>query len=237
MNGSEGSLDIIREVEHLMLKKFQTEPFHNLYQRFGYVQKSLEHGGTCSDKTLSFYEAVKTLPVTARLHSARIRGKDIHRLLRVRISGQDFFADVGNGWPTTRLHPVNRDISYQSFGIGFRTMVLRDRLAVYCRRVGGERHMMDVPLVSESESEISRAIQQRFSSGIEYPFSSGIRFSQVVCGRFLFLRDDRLMIYSPNEPCRVLEGLAEDQLANTLDVYFGFDLGVLWSDLPIDRRC
>jgi arylamine N-acetyltransferase len=230
MNCREDLLGLIREVERVMLAKFQTEPFHNLYLKCGYMQQSLEHGGTCSDKTLSFYESVKALPVMAHLHSARIRGKDIHRLLRVRISGQDFFADVGSGWPTTRLHPVDQEISYESFGIGFRTVLLQDCLAVYCSRDGGERHMMDVPLASDPESEIIRAIQQRFHSGIEYPFSAGIRFSKVVGDRFLFLRDDQLEIYSPNEPCRVLEGLAEDQLAHTLKVYFDFDLGVLRPD-------
>lgn len=237
MSGAEELLGLIREVERVMLAKFQTEPFHNLYLRCGYLQQSLDHGGTCSDKTLSFYEAVKALPVTAHLHSARIRGNDIHRLLRIRIAGQDFFADVGSGWPTTRLHPVDQEISYESFGIEFRTMVIQDYLAVYCIRDGGERHMMDVPLASTPESEIMRAIQQRFHTGIVYPFSAGTRFSQVVGDRFLFLRDDRLEIYSPNEPCRVIEGLADDQLANTLKMYFDFDLGILRSNSPRDRRC
>jgi arylamine N-acetyltransferase len=216
----------VKLVEALMLEKFRTEPFHNLYLRYGYRQTTLAYGGTCSDKTLSFYRALRALKVTARLHSAFIGGAEIHRLVKVQIAGKAYFADVGNGWPSIHLLPLHDEVEYECFGMRYRS-VIQDRSArIYNTRKGTERMQVEIPFESKPEEQILADIDARFSRGIEYPFSRGLRFSQVVRGRFIFLRDDRLEIYEPTGYSEVV-GIEEAALAEVLHEYFGFDIGLL----------
>jgi len=196
--GSEPTM--VRAVEELMLEKFRSEPFHNLCLLRGYPQPFPGSGGTCSDKALSFLTAVRGLGVEAHLHTAFIGGAEIHRLVRLSLCGRGYFADVGNGWPSARLYPADRETTYSCFGIGFRTVPQSDRISVFCRREETERHTMDIMLQPRPEAEILAEIASRFDSGIEYPFSRGVRFSRVVGERFLFLRDDQLEIYPEGEP-------------------------------------
>ena len=221
--------DVVKAVEALMLEKFETEPFHNLYVTHGFKQTTRAYGGTCSDKTLSFCEAVQALGVPATLHTARIGGAEIHRLAKLRLEGRTYFADVGNGWPSTELYPADRASTYSCFGMRFRSVVSRRGLCIYNSRNGTERHQMEIPFDGKPEREILADIESRFASGIEYPFSRGVRFSQVIGERFLFLRDDRLEIYSDAAPFREIGGLSPAQLPHTLERYFGFDIEVLAS--------
>ena len=217
----------VRAIEALMLEKFRSEPFHNLYLLLGYPQTTLSCGGTCSDKTLSFHQAVRGLGVAASLHSAFIGGQEIHRLVKVQSGGRSFFADVGNGWPSIHLYPLDREVSYTCYGMHFRSVIDGRCLRIYNRRQGVERHQMDVPFDSKPEDLILADIADRFDCGIVYPFSGGLRFSQVVGERFLFLREHRLEIYGEHEPFHVVEEVGRSDLAEALRTWFGFDLGLL----------
>ena len=216
----------VRAVEALMLDKFKTEPFHNLYLLSGKDPKTLEYGGTCSDKTLSFLESLTRAGVSASLHSGYIGGEEIHRLVKVSISGRHFFADVGNGWPALRLYPQDCEIEYRCFGMGFRTEISGQRLTVFHRRNGKESLQLEIDFDGKPEEEIRADIDARFDRGIEYPFRNSVRFSLVVDERFLFLRGERLEIYS-DEKFEVVSGIKFGQLPDVIHQYFDFDISRL----------
>ena len=113
-------------VESLILQKFMTEPFHNFYFMGGLSNDSLEFGGTCSEKTLSLKKVLDRSGIQANLHTAFIKKKEIHRLIKVTIDEGEFFADIGNGWPSVKLYPVDQDIEYHCFGMCFRTELKDD---------------------------------------------------------------------------------------------------------------
>lgn len=231
MSESEAKRGRVAAVEALILEKFRTEPFHNLYLLYGYARTTLAYGGTCSDKTLSFYQSLKRLGVTATLHTAFIAGAEIHRLVKVEIGSECFFADVGNGWPSIKTFPFEREIEYSCFGMTFRSAIQGRQMSIYNTRNGVERKQMDILFDGKSEDEILADIEARFKRGIEYPFSHGIRFSQVVGDRFLFLRDNRLEIHCDTNPYNQIDELDTAKTAETIKKYFNFDVDVLG---PVD---
>ena len=206
-----------------MLHKFQHEPFHNLQLIYSTQAQSDLPGGTCSDKTLSFVAAASNAGFDVALHTGFIGGQEIHRMARVRIGNDLYFADVGNGWPSLRLYPSDRNISFSCFGMNFRTEVENRRVSVFHERLGRESLQLEIDVKSRSEADIRADIESRFTSGVEYPFSNSLRFSLVVRERFLFLRGDRLEIYSDNS-FEFLEEIEESEVPNVLHEYFGFDI-------------
>lgn len=221
MNREERTATKVSAVEALMLEKFRTEPFHNLKLLLG--EQVAIPGGTCSDKTLSFLSAAEQAGFDASLHSASIGGQEIHRLARVHIEGQSFFADVGNGWPALRLYPANREIAFRCFGMLFRTEIKGERLTVFHERNGRESLQLELNVRSRPESDIRKDIEQRFSSGVVYPFSHSPRFSLVIGSRFLFLRGSRLEIYSDGL-IEEIEGIEAADVPAVLLEYFSYDL-------------
>lgn len=219
--------EVVRVVEALILAKFQAEPFHNLYLRFDYPRTTLAYGGTCSDKVLSFHEALRSLGVAGTLHSAFIDDAEIHRLVQVRIGDALFFADVGNGWPSVKMFPLDHEVEYRCYGMRFRSVIHGRRMSIYNTRTDVERLQMDIHFDCKSEREILTDIEGRFGRGVDYPFSKGLRFSQVIGDRFLFLRDDRLEIYSSSQPYEEILGLDVSRLRETIQEHFGFDIEVL----------
>lgn len=213
----------VRAVEAIMLHHFQCEPFHNLKLIYNTQLLSDLSGGTCSDKTLSFVAAASKAGFDVALHTGFIGGQEIHRLARVRIGSDLYFADVGNGWPSLRLYPSDRNISFSCFGMNFRTEVANGRVSVFHERLGRESLQLEIDVKSRSESDIRADIEARFTSGVEYPFSRSLRFSLIVRERFLFLRGDRLEIYSDNS-FELLEQIGEPEVPNVLHKYFGFDI-------------
>tara|TARA_R110001583_G_scaffold158496_1_gene310428 strand:+ start:8738 stop:9526 length:789 start_codon:yes stop_codon:yes gene_type:complete len=210
-------------VEALMLEKFRTEPFHNLHLLYGRELQSSLNGGTCSDKTLSFLRAAKQAGFDAALHSGFIGGKEIHRLVRARIGSRLFFADVGNGWPSLRLYPADREISFRCFGMSFRTEITNSRVTVFHERMGKESLQLEIEVRSRPESEIRADIAGRFSSGIVYPFNNSLRFSLVIGRKFIFLRGDRLEIYSDHD-FQTVEGIQDADIPAVILRYFGYDV-------------
>jgi hypothetical protein len=213
----------VRAVEALMLEKFRSEPFHNFHLLYGEQLQSPLQGGTCSDKTLSFLSAAKRAGFDASLHSAYIGGSEIHRLARVRIGDEILFADVGNGWPAIKLYPADREISYRSYGMSFRTEIVSSRIIVFNERQGQESLQLEIDVSEKPESQILADIDARFSSGVTYPFSNSLRFSLLVEDKFLFLRGDRLEIYSDKE-FDVLEGIEPVQVSEVIQRYFGYEI-------------
>ncbi len=210
-------------VEALMLEHFRVEPFHNLHLLFPEQLRGRVPGGTCSDKTLSFLAACKRDGFEVYLHSGFIGGQEVHRLARVNLGDGVFFADVGNGWPSLKLYPADREISYECFGMGFRTEVGGERLTVFHEKRDRESLQLEVDVHGRSEADIRAAIEGRFSSGITYPFSSSVRYSQVVGDRFLFLRGDRLEIYGDGH-FESVAGIDGTRIPDVLLEYFGYDL-------------
>ena len=227
---SANAVKSVTAVEALMLRHFREEPFHNLFMIYERQEKAVP-GGTCSDKTLSFVEDCRQAGFEVALHSGFIKGEEIHRLARLRIDGRDFFADVGNGWPSLHLYPADREVSYHCFGIGFRTEIRDGRVSVFYEKGGDEALQLEIDVRGRPESEIMEDIKNRFNSGIVYPFSDRIRFSRVVGDRFLFLRSDRLEIYSDNG-FEVVEGIEEARVPAILKQYFGCEVGSLVRGVP-----
>lgn len=223
MNTHDGTTAVLRGVEALMLEAFQKEPFHNLRLLYGDNVSKLLPGGTCSDKTLSFCDLARQRGFDVSLHSGYIDGEEKHRLARVNVNGRAYFADVGNGWPALKLYPADREVSFRCFGIGFRTEVAGTRLSVFCERHGRESLQLEVDIQAKSEHTILAAIESRFTSGIVYPFSNNLRFSLVVQNQFLFLRGERLEIYS-DDVFDEVNGIGRDDLRRVLFEYFGYDL-------------
>lgn len=213
----------IKAIEALMLEKFRSEPFHNLKLLYGNKIKADLPGGTCSDKTLSFLIAAKRLGFDASLHSGSIEGKEIHRLARIDVSGRRFFADVGNGWPSLKLYPADESISFECFGMSFRTEIFESKVYVYHQKRHQETLQLEIDVRDKPEGKIKADIDARFSSGIVYPFSNSIRFSQVIGNNFLFLRGKRLEIYSKG--CtNIVDGINESCVFSVIKDYFDLDI-------------
>ena len=214
--------------QQILLDKFIQEPFHNLYLLNNVHPVTMAYGGTCSDKALSYLAATKVAGLDAYLHSARIGGKDIHRLVRLEINNQRYFADIGNGWPSIQLIPAAAPILYECYGMRFRTAIENGVITVYHRKRNVEKKQMEIDVAAKSETELYHSIENRFSTKIIYPFSSQLRFSMVVGKRFLFIRDTQLEIYSNSGYEEVLN-ISMSKLQEVVEEYFGYDIKPLES--------
>jgi len=227
---SRGADPSVSAVHALMLHKFRTEPFHNLHLMEGRMSLPSVAGGTCSDKTLSFLDAARLAGFDAALHTGFIGGREIHRLARLQLGGRTYFADVGNGWPSLELYPADRETSYRCFGMRFRTELYGHWVRVFHLRGGKDSLQLEIDIRGKPEREINADIADRFSTGIVYPFSHSLRFSLVVGDRFLFLRGNRLEIYS--DTCfEVVDGIQLSRAPAVIREYFQFDSDA-WSAHP-----
>jgi arylamine N-acetyltransferase len=216
----------LTEVIALMDEKFRLEPFHTLRMLHGDSFGKQLPGGTCSDKTISFINEARNRGINAKIHTAFIDGKEIHRLARIYLSGRVFFADVGNGWPSIFPYPADEPITYSCFGMKFRTEINKDVLSVYHSLEGKEKLQMEIILTTRPEKEILREIEERFSSNISYPFANKMRFSAVVNDEFRFLRDNTLFIYSDKSNVKRIP-LHENEWQNTIVEYFGLNVSLV----------
>jgi arylamine N-acetyltransferase len=209
--------------QQILLDKFKREPFHNLYLLNNAQPITTAYGGTCSDKTISYLAAAKAAGLGAYLHSARIGGQNIHRLVRLEIENQRYFADIGNGWPSTQLVPAARPISYECYGMRFRTTIVNGVITVYLLKRGIEKQQMEIDITAKPETEIYQSIAKRFSTNITYPFSNQLRFSLIVGDRFLFIRDTQLEIYS-SSGYEAVPNISINNLEDVIVEYFGYDI-------------
>jgi arylamine N-acetyltransferase len=144
-----------------------------------------------------------------------------HRLLRLLIDGQTFFADVGNGWPSLRLFPADRDASFACFGIRFNSAVGIDRLRIQQERGGRVVPSVEIPIAPQDQQDVRRTLARRFDQ--TYPFSWRLRFAQVVNDEFLFLRDRELSIYSSKSRVDT-RSFDWDKLPEVIGRVFSFDV-------------
>ena len=213
-----------REVEEIIKRCFENVPFHNLYFMNDVIPHSTQWGGTCSDIVLGVQKSLADNGIKSHLHSSFINGEETHRLLRIIIDEEEYFADVGNGWPSMKLFSAANETEYSCYGITFRSILEDEFLHISNIRKGVEKRSVSVPLVSKSEQLILRDIERRYVSEIEYPYKNSIRFAQVIDNRFLFLRGDILYIYSTDvEDCEEID-VSEHNLSTVLSSYFRFDL-------------
>lgn len=213
---------MISDIQQLMYKHFSTIPFHNLDLLYGRPLQGGIPGGTCSDKTLAFLNDLKKRDVDARLHSAFIGGKEIHRLVRLDFEGRVFFADVGNGWPALNLFPADEGVTFEYFGMTYRSVVTENWVRIFHQRQGKESLQMEINVTPKSEAEIQEQINSRYTSGIEYPFSTSLRFSLIVGNAFLFLRGNCLERYSLHSFSSTK--LSERDIPAAIKSEFGFDV-------------
>ncbi|MBV1888940.1 MAG: hypothetical protein KUG67_01705 [Proteobacteria bacterium] len=227
MNPRTEQLDSIKAVEAIILKHFRKEPFQNLHLLYGSDLQLITSGGTCSDKTLAFLADAQKAGFDARLHSGFIGGREIHRLARIHIGKRIFFADIGNGWPSIKLYPTDKEICFHSYGMRYRTEIHSSRLLVFHKKQERETLQLEIELRGKAEKQILADIENRFTSGILYPFASSPRFSMVVGERFLFLRGTRLEIHSVDN-FDVIEGIEGAEIPSILNRYFGYNVGSLF---------
>ncbi|MFT2092898.1 arylamine N-acetyltransferase [Paraglaciecola sp. 2405UD69-4] len=213
---------MIDKIERLILEHFCTVPFHNLNLLYGSSQIIAIPGGTCSDKTLAFLSDLRMMGVKAFLHTANIGGKEIHRLVRININNQTYFADVGNGWPTLRLLPCNENTQFECYGMKYRTEIAKNWILVFHERQGKESLQLEINITPRPEQEIYSQIKSRYSSGVNYPFSRSLRFSMIVGKEFLFLRGNRLERYSFNDFS--VEKLKKATIPKIIKKEFGFNV-------------
>lgn len=218
----------VQLAQQILLDKFQREPFHNFYLLNDVQPTTGVYGGTCSDKTLSYLEAAKSAGLDAHLHSARIGGKEIHRLVRLEIDNQRYFADIGNGWPSIHLFPANTPIEYECYGMAYRTRVEEGVITVYHRKNGIEKQQMEIDIEEKPDAEIRQSIANRFSANITYPFSNQLRFSMISGRRFLFIRDTLLEIYS-DAGYEEISSLTKIDIKTLIMKYFKYDISPLES--------
>lgn len=223
MSNNSPMRESVKAIETIIADKFRTEPFHNLHLLYDKVPNGLRLGGTCSDKTMSFIKTAAAAGYMASLHSGLIGGREIHRLARLVIEDSVFFADVGNGWPALKLYPASHEIQYSVFGMNFRTELCGSWIKVFHEKQGKETCQVEIDTQVRPKPEIEAEIETRFSSGIVYPFSNSLRFSQIVNGRFLFIRGDVLQIYS-KEDYKTVDGITRSNLPIILKDYFGYNV-------------
>jgi len=221
--------DRVEEIEQIMLQKFKTEPFHNLYLLNKIIPSTLIFGGTCSDKTLSFLQTLRARGFEAYLHSAFIRGKETHRLVRVHLGEQRFYADIGNGWPSIRLYPQKIESSYSAYGMRFRTEIDSRWMRVFHLKNGIEQLQLELEFDCKGEEDILLDIKRRYDPGFEYPFSHSLRFAQIVDDSFLFLRGEQLEVFR-HESYEVIAPIPDSEVPSALRKYFDFDINAVLLD-------
>lgn len=213
---------MINVAEQLLYHHFCSIPFHNLNLLYGEQHYSAIPGGTCSDKTLAFLADARTLGINARLHSANIGGKEIHRLVKLNINGRIFFADAGNGWPTLHLLPADKHVSFECFGMKYQTKINKNWVKLFHQKQEIEQLQIEINTDYKPEKTILAQIKSRYSSGIDYPFSNKLRFSLIVDDEFLFLRGNRLERYSKSGFS--VQQITSQAIPETIEKEFGFNV-------------
>ncbi|MDC1106983.1 arylamine N-acetyltransferase [Prolixibacteraceae bacterium] len=213
------------EIERMILNEFKTVPFHNIYFLYKKDVEFTEHGGTCSDKVINLYYKLKDKGIKVNLHSSIINRQECHRILRITIDSEIYFADIGNGWPSIYLFPASYSTTFSCYGITFRSEVTNNNLLIYQKRLNKESLSITIPTKPKSENEIWKDIQNRYKQNIRYPFQDSIRFAKIINEKFLFLRGDKLHIHSKNNYSQIT--IPDQSLKETLKIYFNTDLDLI----------
>jgi len=216
-------MERINIAEKVLLEKFRIEPFHNFHRLNETSKFSSCIGGTCSGKTQSYVDALNKKGIKAYLHTAIIDNKFNHQLARIEFKENSYFADVGNGWPSLYLYPVNKEVNYTCYGMNFRSEIHNKTVRIFHTRLDEEKLQMEFNLTPQSQESVRENIRNRFTSNKIYPFDRGLRFSMIVDDSFLFLRNNEIQFYNDKE-YYILNGVTPDNLAEVVKKHFNFDL-------------
>lgn len=209
-------------VEALLLKEFETVPFHNLFMLNNISKIASPSGGTCSDKVLHFKKILADNGIISKLHSAFISAVECHRMLSVEIDNQKYFIDVGSGWASTKLFPAFAPFEYSVYGMTFKTEVFAENIVLFHKTENEFKPMVTIPLQTKSEEIILEEINNRFADTSIYPFQNSLRFSKVKDNSFYFIKGNTLRIYNQNKQTEIK--LSEEEILNMIQDNFNFDL-------------
>jgi asparagine synthase (glutamine-hydrolysing) len=220
--GISHKINKLEKIEQLLLKEFETVPFHNLFMLNNKNIVASDWGGTCSDKVLHFKEVLSGNSILSKLHSAFINDVECHRMLTVEIDNKQYFIDAGSGWVSPKLFPAFEPIEYSVYGMTFKTELSNNNLLLFHKTNDDFKLMVTIPLKSKTEAEILANIENRFSNGTAYPFQNSLRFSKVIDNSFYFIKGDRLRIYNDNGIDEKI--LSKSEIKNLFQDTFKFDL-------------
>ena len=212
----------LENIEGLLLKEFETVPFHNLFMLNSITKAPSELGGTCSDKVLQFKKVLADNGIISKLHSAFIIGVECHRMLSVEIDKHNYFIDVGSGWASTKLFPASAPIEYSVYGMTFKTEMYADNIVLFHKTENEFKPMITIPLQTKSEELILEEINNRFADTSIYPFQNSLRFSKVKDNSFYFIKGDTLRIYKQDKQTE--KKLSEEEIFKMITEVFNFDL-------------
>lgn len=211
----------LKLAEQLLFSTFRDVPFHSLYFYYNKRPSTLKYGGSCSDKVLHALDLFKQNGFDVHLHSSYINDVECHKLLRLVVDEDVYFADVGNAWPAVKLFPIDREISYVRYGILFYTRISKGRVNVFQQRGSEPADLVSIPIESKDEDVLAEDIKCRFDK--TYPFDWNIRFAQIVDDKFLFLRETDLYTYT-SEGIEIESGITLEKLPECLEKRFNFDI-------------
>jgi asparagine synthase (glutamine-hydrolysing) len=212
----------LEKIEKLLLREFETVPFHNLFMLNGITKLASELGGTCSDKVLHFKKILADNGIISKLHSAFINGIECHRMLSIEFCYQKYFIDVGSGWASTKLFPAFKPIEYSVYGMTFKTEISNNYLLLFHKTNDEFKLMTTIALTAKEEDKILLDIENRFDDKKIYPFHKSLRFSKVIGNKFYFLKGNRLRIFS--ESGIIEKKLSINDIHNFMSNHFNFDL-------------
>lgn len=212
----------LENIEALLLKEFETVPFHNLFMLNNISKVPSALGGTCSDKVLHFKKVLADNGIISKLHSAFINGVVCHRMLSLEIDKQNYFIDVGSGWASTKLFPAFAPIEYSVYGMTFKTEIFADHIVLFHKTDNEFKSMVTIPLKTKVEEIILEEINNRFADTSIYPFQNSLRFSKVKDNSFYFIKGDTLRIYSQDKQTEMK--LSQEEIFKMITEVFNFDL-------------
>ncbi|MBU3661394.1 MAG: hypothetical protein FGM14_16115 [Flavobacteriales bacterium] len=219
----------IEKVESLLLREFETVPFHNIFMLNNKKIVASDLGGTCSDKVLHFRKVLSDNGISSKLHSAFINSVECHRMLTVEFDNQKYFIDVGSGWASPKLFPAFKPTEYSVYGMTFKTELSNDNLFLFHKTIDEFKLMTTIPLTAKGEDKILLDIENRFENKNIYPFHNSLRFSKVIGNEFYFLKGNRLKIFSESQT--VEKTLSINEVYNLITLKFNFNL----TDLNIEQ--
>jgi len=188
----------MNQIIQILKQDYETVPFHN----FRIILKKdmeLKYGGTCSDRTLYLKQKLDALGIETFLHSARIKGKEIHRMLKIEINNEFYFLDVGLGWSLMLPISLKQNMKYNFFGLHFKTEINKNEITLYKKNKNNYTVSYNTTVETQNQEKIEQQINNRFENIEFYPFKDSIRFSKVIDNEFYFLKGNVLGYSENNE--------------------------------------
>lgn len=188
-----------------------TQPFHNLDLLADFAQKRppLERregwqrclqglGGPCHVQASSFLALVKAIGFKAHFAGAHINHPGDHLVVCVRLDGDAFICDVGNGHPYTEPFALNGSSDQAHLGWVVRSHGDGRSVRVE-QQTPGATGWRDVYIATPQQcdwADFQHAIQRHHSEVGFGPFLTGLRATRIGETEAYTLRDDTLRHYT-----------------------------------------